>query len=134
MEVLLGLPIDGEAITGSTQKGRREVCRDFLGFRPINQDNHKQLDGQRILINRLLEEVANPLPPNADEDQLHKYARCCILALLGDTIFMDKSGDRVHLMWVQQLEDLHNPRRYSWGSACLAWLYQELCMASKDTG
>ncbi|XP_030949427.1 serine/threonine-protein phosphatase 7 long form homolog [Quercus lobata] len=46
---------------------------------------------------------------------------------------MDKSGDRVHLMWVQQLENLHNPRRYSWGSACLAWLYRELCRASEDT-
>ncbi|XP_075658619.1 uncharacterized protein LOC142628393 [Castanea sativa] len=43
---------------------------------------------------------------------------------------MDKSGDRVHLMWVQQLEDLRNPRRYSWGTACLAWLYRELCRAS----
>ena len=133
VEVLLGLPVDGDAITGSTQKTWVDVCREFLGFRPVNQDNHKQLDGQRILINWLLEEVANPLPPDAEEDQLHKYARYYILALLGDTIFMDKSGDRVHLMWVQQLEDLHNPRRYSWGSACLAWLYRELCRASEDT-
>ncbi|XP_030964384.1 serine/threonine-protein phosphatase 7 long form homolog [Quercus lobata] len=133
VEVLLRLPVDGDAITGSTQKTWVNVCRDFLGFQPVTQNNHKQLDGQRILINRLLEEVANPLPPDAEEDQLHKYARCYILALLGDTIFMDKSGDRVHLMWVQQLEDLHNPRRYSWGSACLAWLYRELCRASEDT-
>ncbi|XP_075640361.1 serine/threonine-protein phosphatase 7 long form homolog [Castanea sativa] len=58
----------------------------------------KKLHGQRILIQQLLEAVANPLLPNAIEDQLHKYARCYILALLGDTIFMDKSGDRVHLM------------------------------------
>ncbi|XP_075663023.1 serine/threonine-protein phosphatase 7 long form homolog [Castanea sativa] len=94
VEVLLGLPVDGDAITGSTQKSWVDVCRDFLGFQPINQDNHKQLTGQRILINRLLEQVANPLPPNAEEDQLHKYVRCYILALLGDTIFMDKSGDR----------------------------------------
>uniref|UniRef100_A0A7N2N748 Aminotransferase-like plant mobile domain-containing protein n=1 Tax=Quercus lobata TaxID=97700 RepID=A0A7N2N748_QUELO len=134
VEVLLGLPVDGDAISGSTQKTWVNVCRDFLGFQLVTQNNHKQLDGQRILINRLLEEVANPLPPDAEEDQLHKYARCYILALLGDTIFMDKSGDRVHLMWVQQLENLHNPRRYSWGSACLAWLYRELCRASEDTG
>ncbi|XP_075655029.1 serine/threonine-protein phosphatase 7 long form homolog [Castanea sativa] len=133
VEVLLELPVDGDAIIGSTQKTWVDVCRDFLGFQPINQDNHKQLTGQRILINRLLKQVANPLPPNAEEDQLHKYARCYILALLGDTIFMDKFGDRVHLMWVQQLEDLRNPRRYSWGSACLAWLYQKLCRASEDT-
>ena len=89
-----------------------------------------QLTSQRILIKRLLEEVADPLPPNAKEDQLHKYARCYILMLLGDAIFMDKFGDRVHLMWVQQLEDLCNPQRYSWGSACFAWLYRELCRAS----
>ena len=132
VEVLLGLPVDGEAITGSTQKEWPTVCRDFLGF-SVQNDNTKVLLGQRIVIKRLLEQVVGPLPPNAEEDQLHKYARCYILALLGDTIFMDKSGDRVHLMWVQQLEDLRNPRRYSWGSACLAWLYRELCRASDKT-
>ena len=93
------------------------MCRDFLEFQPINQDSHKQLTGQRILISRLLEQVVGPLPPNAEEDELHKYVRCYILALLWDTIFGDKSDDRVHLMWVQQLEDLRNPEKYSWGSA-----------------
>ena len=130
VEVLLGLPVDGVAITGSTQKTWTEVCRDYLGFQPTNQEAHKQLTGQRILISRLLEQVAGPLPPNAEEDDMHKYARCYILALLGDTIFGDKSGDRVHLMWVQQLEDFRNPEKYSWGSAYLAWLYRELCRAS----
>ncbi|XP_030955928.1 serine/threonine-protein phosphatase 7 long form homolog isoform X1 [Quercus lobata] len=101
VEVLLDLPVNGDAITGSTQKVWANVCQEFLGFQPINQEQHKQLTGQRILINRLLQQVAAPLPSNAEEDQLHKYARCYILALLGDTIFMDKSGDRVHLMWVQ---------------------------------
>ncbi|KAK9998193.1 hypothetical protein SO802_017796 [Lithocarpus litseifolius] len=113
VEVLLRLPVDGEAITGSTQKEWVNVWRDFLGFQPVNNER-KQLDGQRILIKRLLEKVADTLPPNAEEDQVHKYARCYILALLRDTIFVDKSGDRVHLMWVQQLEDLRNPRRWLW--------------------
>ena len=44
VEVLLGLPIDGEAITGSTQKVWRDVYQDFLGFVPIN-DETKQLTG-----------------------------------------------------------------------------------------
>ena len=132
MEVLLRLPVDGEAITRSTQKVWWDVCQDFLGFVPIN-DETKQLTSQRIVIKRLLEQVAGPLPPNTEEDQLHKYARCYILVLLGDTIFMDKFIDRVHLMWVQQLEDLCNPRRYIWGSACLAWLYRKLCRASDKT-
>ena len=101
VEVLLRLPVDGHAITGSMQKTWTEVCWDFLGFQPTNQEAHKQLIGQTILISQLLEQVAGPLLPNAEEDELHKYARCYILALLEDTIFGDKSGDRVHLMWVQ---------------------------------
>ena len=100
VEVLLGLLVDGHAITGSTQKTWTEVCGDYLRFQPTNQEAHKQLTGQRILISRLLEQVVGPFPPNAEEDELHKYARCYILALLGHTIFGDKSGDRVHLMWV----------------------------------
>ena len=54
VEVLLGLPVDGDAITGSRQKDWVNVCQEFLGFRLINQE-HKQLIGQRILIKRLLE-------------------------------------------------------------------------------
>ena len=50
-----------------TQKDWVNVCQEFLGFRPINQE-HKQLTGQRILIKRLLEQVADLLLPNAEED------------------------------------------------------------------
>ncbi|KAL0010957.1 hypothetical protein SO802_006065 [Lithocarpus litseifolius] len=67
VDVLLGLPVDGDAITGSTQKEWENVCDEFLGFRHINQE-HKQLNGQRIPIKRLLKEVADPLPPNAEKD------------------------------------------------------------------
>ena len=102
VEVLLELPIYGKAITGSMQKVWRDVCQDFLSFFPIN-DNTKQLTSQRIVIKQLLEQVTGPLPPNDEEDQLHKYAQCYILALLGDTIFTNEFGNWVHLMWVQQL-------------------------------
>ena len=99
VEVLFGLPVNGKAIFGSTEKVWRDVCQDFLGF-TVPLDNTPVLQGERIVIKRLLEQVAAPLLPNAKEDQVHKYAQHYILALLGDTIFMDKSGDRVHLMWV----------------------------------
>ena len=68
VEVILGLPVDGDIITGSTQKIWPNVYEEFLGFRPINGDQHKELNSQRILIKRLLEQVANPLLPNAKED------------------------------------------------------------------
>ncbi|KAL0004640.1 hypothetical protein SO802_012201 [Lithocarpus litseifolius] len=113
-------PIDGSVLTQQPNhrseaiwNGQVNVCWDFLDFQLVNNEQ-KKLDGQRILIKRLLEQVVDPLPPNAEEDQVHKYARCYILALPGDTIFVDKSGNRLHLMWVQQLEDLRNPRRWLW--------------------
>ena len=130
VEVLLGLPIDGEAATGSTVKVWRDMWQDFLGFN-VPLDNATVLQGQRIVIKRLLEQVVVPLLPNTEEDQLHKYARCYILVLLGDTIFMDKFDNRVHLMWVQLLEDLHNPRRYSWGSTYLACITTK-CIFSNE--
>ena len=44
---------------------------------------------------------------------------------------MDKSGDRMHLMFLGFLRNLRDPPQYSWGSGCLAWLYRELCRANE---
>ena len=102
---------------------------ELLGFGvPIN--DIKTLAGQIILISCLVERIAEPLPHDAIEIQIHQYARCYMLALLGDKIFMDKSEDRVHLMHLEFLWNLHDSLQYNWGSGCLAWLYRELCWAS----
>ncbi|XP_075655137.1 serine/threonine-protein phosphatase 7 long form homolog [Castanea sativa] len=102
---------------------------ELLGFTPTN--DNKTLMGQIILISRFVDAIAAPLPHDATEMQIHQYARCYILALLGDKLFMDKSGDRVHLMFLAFLRDLRDPPQYSWGSGCLAWLYRELCRTSE---
>ena len=132
VEVIFGLPIDGEVLVGPTavENGDwSQVCGELLGFTPPN--DNKTLVGQRIMISRLVEAIAAPLPHDATEIQIHQYARCFILALLGDTLFVDKSGDRVHLMFLHFMRNLHDPPQYSWGSGCLAWLYRELCRASE---
>ena len=90
---------------------------ELLGFTPAN--DNKTLVGQRILISRLVDVVAQPLPDDTTEIQIHQYARCYILALLGDKLFMDKSGDRVHLMFLEFLRNLCDPPQYSW--VVVAW-------------
>ena len=45
-------------------------------------------------------------------------------------VFLDKFGDRVHLMWLKFMQYLCNPHKYSWGSAALSWLYRQLCNAT----
>ena len=129
----MGLPIDGEVLVGPTalEDGDwRQLCVELLGFGvPVN--DNKTLVGQRILISRFVERVAEPLPHDAMEIQIHQYAWCYILALLGDNIFMDKSGDRVHLMFLEFMRNLRDPPQYSWGNGYLAWLYRDLCQASQ---
>ena len=92
---------------------------ELLGFGVPENDN-KILVGQRIHISRLVDRVVVPLPHDTTEIQIHQYAWYYILALLGDEIFMDKSGDRVHLMFLEFLRNLRNPPQYSWVSGCLA--------------
>ena len=101
----MGIPIDGEAIVGKTDLTWAAECQSLLGI----ATNDVVLKGQRILINKLLEKIDQRLPDGAAEVVVHQYTRCYILALLADTIFADKSGDRVHMMWLQMLRDLRNP-------------------------
>ena len=132
VEVIFELPIDGEVLVRPTavEDGEwRQVCGELLGFTPSN--DNKTLVGQRILISRLVEAIAVPLPHDATEIQIHQYAWCYILALVGDKLFVDKLGDRVHLIFLEFMRNLRDPQHYSWGSGCLTWLYRDLCRASE---
>ena len=102
---------------------------ELLGF-GVSENDNKTLVGQRILISHLVEHIAEPLPHDATEIQIHQYARCYILTLLGDKIFIDKLGDRMHLMFLEFLRNLRDSPQYSWGSGCLECLYRELCWES----
>ena len=121
VEVIFRLPIDGEVLVGPTavvDGDWSQLCMELLGFTLAN--DNKTLVGQRILISCLVDAIAVPLPHDATEIQIHQYAQCYILALLGDKLFMDKSRDRVHLMFLEFLWNLHDLPQYSWGSDCLA--------------
>ena len=123
--VLVGLPIDGDAIIGHTHMDWRRICHDLLGGTPGDRD----IDGQRLHLNWLLDKFST-LPPDADEESIRCYCRAYILQLIGGCLFADKSNSKVHLMFLPFLKDFDTAGTYSWGSACLAWLYRELCRAS----
>nr|XP_023908916.1 serine/threonine-protein phosphatase 7 long form homolog [Quercus suber] len=125
----MGLPIKGEAMVGPTKRTWTEVCAKMLGIQ-IPNGHQTVLKGQRILKPALVERIRQSLPSDANEIQVHQYARCYILALLGDMVYLDKSRDRVHLMWLEFMQNLRNPRKYSWGSAVLSWLYRQPCNAT----
>ena len=113
VDVIFGLPIDDEVLVGLTavvDGDWSQLYIELLGFTMAN--DNKTLAGQRILISRLVDAIVAPLPHDATEIQIHEYAQCYILTLLGDKLFMDKSGDRVHLMFLEFLWKLRDPPQY----------------------
>uniref|UniRef100_A0A2N9IKW6 Aminotransferase-like plant mobile domain-containing protein n=1 Tax=Fagus sylvatica TaxID=28930 RepID=A0A2N9IKW6_FAGSY len=125
VEVMLGLPVDGEVLVGSTELNWSGLCLQLLGVSPPPN----KLDGSRLNM-KWLQDTFAVLPDDANEVTVQQYTRAYILELLGGSYFADKSGEKVHLMFLPMLEDFDAAGRYSWGSAVLAWLYRELCRAT----
>ena len=72
VEVIFGLPIDGEVLVGPTavvDGDWSQLCMELLGFTSVN--DNKTLVGQRILINLLVDAIAAPLPHDATKIQIH---------------------------------------------------------------
>uniref|UniRef100_A0A2N9GDJ3 Aminotransferase-like plant mobile domain-containing protein n=1 Tax=Fagus sylvatica TaxID=28930 RepID=A0A2N9GDJ3_FAGSY len=120
VEVMLGLPVDGEVLVGSTELNWSGLCLQLLGVSPPPN----KLDGSRLNM-KWLQDTFGVLPDDANEVTVQQYTRAYILELLGGSYFADKSGEKVHLMFLPMLEDFDAAGRYSWDSAVLAWLYRE---------
>ncbi|RVX08123.1 Serine/threonine-protein phosphatase 7 long form-like [Vitis vinifera] len=99
--MLIGLPVDGDVVTGSTCLDWRRVCYSLLGLTPGDTD----IDGQRLHLTWLSQSFPT-LAPDADEESIQRYTRAYILQLIGGFLFSGKSSDKVHLMFLPLLEDL----------------------------
>lgn len=66
---------------------------------------------------------------DAYEAQLTFHIRAHLLLLLG-SLFPNSSGNRLQSRLLHYVRHIHVVRTYSWGSACLAYLYRQLCTAS----
>ena len=89
------------------------------------------LAGAKIKYTWLDAQFAAPLTADVGDEVVQQHARYHLLVWMGALLFMYKSADRVSLVPLQLLNPISNARRYSWGSAALAWLYRQLCGASK---
>ena len=125
VSVMLGLPVDKEVLVKNTELNWSKLCLQFLGVSPPPN----KLDGSRLNM-KWLQDTFTVLPDDANEVTVQQYTRAYILELLRGSYFADKSGEKVHLMFLPFLEDFDAARWYSWGSAALTWLYRELCRAT----
>ena len=122
----MGLPIDGPPIIGPTMLDWDEMCDTLLGIIPVKGES---IVGSMIKLKWLSDHLL-PIDENSSIEVIYAHARAYILGLLGGVLMLDKTGNKVHLMYLNYLTNLRRTRRYSWGSACLVVLYREMCRAT----
>ncbi|KAG9459290.1 hypothetical protein H6P81_003798 [Aristolochia fimbriata] len=108
--VLLGLRVDGFAVTGSTQGDWMELARVLLGVKlPPDSFQGGRLSlawiGDRFLF----------CPDDVPDEVKQQHARAFLLHLVGLTIFLNGSARGVHMAYLTQFEDFDTTGRYSWG-------------------
>ncbi len=69
----------------------------------------------------------NNLSDYANQEQIIRHTQAWLLRCIGGLLFPSQTSSIVHLMFLSLLEDLDVVGNYSRGSACLAWLYREMC-------
>ena len=121
VEILLGLPVDGRPVTGYSAGKWSSLCKELLGVVPPKD----KLNGQQLSIEWLHDHLPS-LEAEANDLTIQRHAHAYILGLMAGIVFPNKTNRSVHLMFLPLLRDLVAAGQFSWGSACLSWLYQEL--------
>lgn len=137
VSMILGLPIDGEAVTGTLEPaGWRDRVGILVGVRPNDpKDGTKDKKPTGVSSAWMHQHFGVPPPNGADDAIVERYARAWLWHMLSGFLFPDACGNTVSWMWLAIIgQDWENLRDYSWGSTTLAWLYRQLCDACLRSG
>ncbi|XP_025605335.1 protein MAIN-LIKE 1-like [Arachis hypogaea] len=127
----LGLPVDGHYVSGCLTDFQIYIQGDrpaWVWFQELLGVIPPPSQVQKFAVNcTWFQETFGECPKGADEETVRRFARAYIMILLGTQLFVDKSGNRIHIRWLPYVARLEEMGTYSWGSAALAWLYRCMC-------
>ncbi|KAK1408104.1 hypothetical protein QVD17_39737 [Tagetes erecta] len=133
VEVLWGLKVDGDAVSGTdVVLAKHELIQKFQFLTGCTLPDNST-DRQKINLVAIFNLIKIEFPENPTDDECKKRARLIILHLIGATIFPDSASNWVHANFLSHVDNLVDCGKLSWGSATLAWLYRQLCKATKMT-
>lgn len=116
VEIITGLPIDGDAITGYISVDDwYSLCQELLGAYPEDGE----LEGNFLKSSYLMRNCSS-FTDDADEEVVIQHTRATILKLLCGVLIPNKSNDNVYLHFLPFLRDFQQCARFSWGGAVLA--------------
>ncbi|CAK8562172.1 unnamed protein product [Lathyrus sativus] len=124
--MLLGLRVDGTAINGPTEV-TNYVYMENLGVEPT-EDEKIKCSIKITWLEGLYGNLKQKSAPTQEDVLLE--AKIYILLAIATIMFPDKSQNLLHSSWIPFVGDLIKCGTYSWGSACLAKLYREMCKAA----
>ncbi|XP_061373182.1 serine/threonine-protein phosphatase 7 long form homolog [Gastrolobium bilobum] len=126
---ILGLPTDGQAVTGSTALDWVDMCQQVFGTAPVTGTD---IHGGDLRISYLDKIYADWFTVAHNPEEVRRYTKAHILRLLGSWLVCDRSGgSKIACRYVPLLAgDFTDIGRYSWGSAVLAHLFRHLCVAT----
>jgi len=103
----LGIKVDGRVVAGPSFLHWDELCNELLGEVPPENASK----GVALKLTRFLSILCAPLPEELTTHQLQCMCRAYIMYMIGGALIPDKSGNRVHLMYLNLLCDLNNIKK-----------------------
>ena len=105
----LGLNVDGPPIVSPTMFDLEDMCDTYLGVTPVKGES---LIGSQVKLKWLRENMLL-LSEEPTKEQLHGHCRAYILSLIRGVSMPDRTGNKVHLIYLPFLTNLCRTRRYS---------------------
>ncbi|XP_028053396.1 protein MAIN-LIKE 1-like [Camellia sinensis] len=132
---ILEIPITGRLVSAATLTNQQThaLVVDALGVDDAEANEElSSARGQSVKLEWLRSKFSGCRDSDIEES-IACVARAYLLFLLGCTLFGDKSGTRVPVVYLQLLMDLSDIHTYAWGAVALAYLYRQLGFATRST-
>ncbi|PRQ32170.1 putative protein-serine/threonine phosphatase [Rosa chinensis] len=133
---ILGIPIQGDSI--SVPEGVRldktyyaSLLSSTLGVTIDEAKNEMSRYGGNGVTLEWLRLRFQSVSDDSSLEFIEFAARGFLLYILGCTLFVDKTGNRINVIYLHFLRDLNRVGQYAWGAAGLAFLYRQLGLASR---
>ena len=134
VSTILGIPVTGKAVSVEQLSFERSKTLVEHGLGVTSQHAHEELVGVWGSSVRLewLRDLFGDVTDADPKEHIRHAARAYLLYILGCTLFTDKSGTRVPVLYLRLLMNLDQARTYAWGAAALAHLYRQLGFATRS--
>ncbi|KAL6541424.1 hypothetical protein OROGR_010910 [Orobanche gracilis] len=119
---LLHVPVSGRFISFTTLEKSQaiDLVVELLGMERV--DAHRDITSGFIKFTSLEQWLKRCIRQVRYQEATRTY----LLYVVGSTLFMNKSVDKVHVHYLEALRNLDEVNQYAWGASSLSYLYQQL--------